>query len=201
MVFWALGLLVAFLPLVGCAGTQALKRRVGPKYEAETRSWIAMIEQRGGSGMWLVTRGYHTGDDVIAVATNSPLSHASILDLQGKTVIEAIGKGVIETPLDKFLRESHRLVLVQPNTWTPERGRVALAKARAQMGKKYDYLGVVGLPARDSWYCSELAAWSMGIEVNRKGPKHVLHPRHMQRYGAVLFDSGQRDGKPDKPDK
>lgn len=110
MVSWALGLLVAFVPLVAYAGTQALERRVGPKYEAETRSWIAMIEQRGGSGMWLVTRGYRTGDDVVAVVTNSRLSHASILDLQGKTVIEAIGKGVIETPLDKFLRELHRFV-------------------------------------------------------------------------------------------
>lgn len=69
------------------------------------------------------------------------------------------------------------------------------------MGKKYDFLGVVGLPARDSWYGSELAAWSMGIEVNRKGAKHVLHPRQLQRYGAVLFDTGQRDSKPDKPDK
>ena len=68
--------------------------------------------------MWLVTRGYHTGDDIVAIATNSPLSHASVLDLEKLTVIEAIGRGVIETELTQFLRESHRLVLVDAREWT-----------------------------------------------------------------------------------
>jgi hypothetical protein len=181
----------------GCPGTRALKRRKGPEYEAETQSWIRVLQKRGGNGMWLVTRGYHPGDDVVAMATNSPLSHASVLDLDNKEVVEAISKGVVVTGLHKFLRETHRLVLIRPDGWTPQRGREFLARARGQVGKKYDYLGAVGLPQTKNWYCSELAAWSAGIRVNRKGPKHVLHPRNMHRYGTVLFDSGQRNGEPD----
>jgi len=112
-------------------------------------------------------------------------------------VIEAIGKGVVVTGLRKFLRESHRLLLIEPRGWTRERGKEFLARARGQLGKKYDYLGAVGLPVNTRWYCSELAAWSAKIRVDRHGPKHVLHPRQMHRYGKVLFDTRQRDGVPD----
>lgn len=181
----------------GCAGAQALQRLEGPEYEVETGSWIRVLGRLGGDGMWLVTRGYHRGDDVIAMATNSPLSHASVLDLGKGQVIEAIGKGVIVTGLPKFLREAHRLVLIKPRGWTPARGKEFLARARGQVGKKYDYLGIVGAPQDTRWYCSELAAWSAKIRVDRHGPKHVLHPRHMHYYGKVLFDTGQRDGVPD----
>ncbi len=181
----------------GCAGTQALERLEGPQYEVETGSWVRVLEKLGGDGMWLVTRGYHRGDDVIAVATNSPLSHASILDLGKGQVIEAIGKGVVVTELRKFLRETHRMLLIRPRGWTPGTGKEFLARARGQVGKKYDYLGVVGAPQGHRWYCSELAAWSARIRVDRHGPKHVLHPRQMPRYGKVLFDTGQRDGVPD----
>lgn len=183
--------------LTGCAGGQALKRRTGPVYEAETESWIRALHRLGGNGMWLVTRGYHSGDDLVAVTTNSPLSHASVLDLDRAQVVEAIGRGVVVTELRTFLRETHRVMLVRPNSWAPGRGRAFVARARGQVGKKYDYLGAIGLPQIKRWYCTELAAWSAGIRVNRQGPKHVLHPRVMHRYGTVLFDSGQRDSVPD----
>lgn len=181
----------------GCAGAQALERLEGPEYEVETGAWIRVLGRLGGDGMWLVTRGYHRGDDVIALATNSPLSHASILDLGKGQVIEAVGKGVIVTDLRKFLREAHRLVLIRPRGWTPARGVEYLTRARGQVGKKYDYLGIVGAPQNTRWYCSELAAWAAKIRVDRHGPKHVLHPRNMSRYGKVLFDTGERDGVPD----
>ena len=181
----------------GCAGAQALERLEGPEYEVETGSWIRVVQSLGGDGMWLVTRGYHRGDDVIAVATNSPLSHASILDLSKGEVIEAIGKGVVVTELRMFLRETHRLLIIKPRGWTAQRGKEFLGRARGQVGKKYDYLGAVGVPLNTRWYCSELAAWSAKIRVDRHGPKHVLHPRHMHRYGKILFDTGQRDGVPD----
>ena len=194
----AVGLfLVLTNPSCSCAGAQALKRNMGPLYEAETQSWLDRLDRDAATGMWLVTRGYHTGDDLVAMATNSPLSHASILDLERSSVIEAVAQGVIETDLRQFLRETHRLVLIKPTNWTPENGHIAVAKAREEIGKKYDYLGVVGLPKRDNWYCSELAAWSMGIEVQRKGPEHVLHPRNMHLYGETLFDTGSRDSQPD----
>jgi uncharacterized protein YycO len=191
----ALGLLIAWS--VGCAGAQAYDRRVGPEYEPETASWVAELHTRGQTGMWLITRGYHGGDDLVATVTNSPLSHASLVDLEAEEVIEAIGSGVVVTPLVQFLRETHRLVLVKPEGFTPSRGKLAVERARGQVGAGYDFLGVVGVPDEDRWYCSELVAWSWDMQVNRYGPQNVLHPRRMPELGEVLFDSGERDAEPD----
>jgi hypothetical protein len=170
---------------------------MGPAFEAETQSWIRIIKARAGPGMWLVTRGYHQGDDLVAVITNAPFSHASIIDPEKGTVIEAIAKGVIETPLQKFLSETHRVVIVKPKGWTEEGGKVALQKSRKQLGKGYDFLGTIGAPSKKRWYCSELAVWSNGQEVNKKGPKNIYHPRALIKMGTVLFDSNNRDGAPE----
>jgi len=191
------GLITAIFWTFACASTPGLKRQMGPKFAEETASWQEIIKTNGQSGMWLVTRGYHTGDDVVAVATNAAFSHASILDQDKGTVIEAIAEGVIETPLDKFLSETHRVVLVEPKGWTPEIGKDAVNKARAQLGKSYDFLGTVGAPKEDRWYCSELAVWTMGIKVNEKGAKKVFHPKALMELGSILFDSKDRDGEPD----
>lgn len=190
-------LLLLSITLSACTGAEALRRKTGPEYVAETQSWEQVIAQRGEQGMWLVVRGYHAGDDVVAVATNAPLSHAVVLDKERGEVIEAIGGGVKVTPLAKLLRESHRLQLIRPEGWTPALGAEAVKRARTQVGKKYDFLGVVGAPKGDRWYCSELVAWSMGVPVNKLGPWHVLHPKDLHKKGALLFDSGARDGKPD----
>ena len=189
------------LSLQACAGGAALKRKTGPKYEAETRSWYQAIQDLGGDGMWIVVRGYHSGDDVIAVATNSPLSHATILDHSQLEVIEAVGEGVISKELEVLLRESHRVLLIRPDEWTKSLGVTAVQQARSKLGAGYDFLGIVGLPNEERFYCSELALWSMGITVDKKGIKNIIHPRHMPLYGDVLFDSGSRDGIPDFPAK
>jgi Permuted papain-like amidase enzyme, YaeF/YiiX, C92 family len=191
----ALGLVAAGLGT--CQGVRGCDRRRGPEYAEETASWLAAVEEMGGNGMWLVSRGYHLGDDLIAIATNSPLSHASILDLDRREVIEAVGRGVVAHGLDGFLRESHRVQIVRPEGWTAERGAAAVARARGAIGKGYDFLGIVGVPSADHFYCSELALWSMGIEVDRAGPHRVLHPRHLDRHGQLLFDSRERDGVAD----
>lgn len=182
---------------VTCKGARGCDRRRGSEYEDETASWLAAVRQLAGNGMWLVVRGYHVGDDIIAVATNSPLSHACVLDHDGERIIEAVGKGVVETPLEPFLRDSHRVLLIKPEGWTPQLGDQALARARSAVGKGYDYLGIVGAPSKQAFYCSELALWSMGVGVDRYGPHRVVHPRHMDRHGAILFDSRERDGNPD----
>jgi len=180
-----------------CTGTRGCQRGRGAGFDDETASWLAAIRARGGNGMWLVSRGYHLGDDIIAIATNSPLSHASVLDLDGEQVIEAIGKGVVQSPLEPFLRESHRVQLVRPAGWTPASGADAVARARAAVGKGYDFLGIVGAPSSNHFYCSELALWSMKVTVDRLGPHRVLHPRDLDHHGDILFDSNDRDGAPD----
>ncbi len=193
----ALGWLALGLVIASCAASQGLQRKEGPAYEAETASWIAAIRALGGPGMWVVVRGYHTGDDVVAVATNATFSHAAVLDLERLKVIEAIGDGVQVKPLLALLRESHRVQLVRPAAWTAELGAEAVKRARSQVGRGYDFLGILGAPDKKRWYCSELAAWSMGIPVDQRGPWRVLHPQDMQRKGTLLFDSAARDGRQD----
>src|SRR6185503_9033896 len=141
---------------VTCQGARGIRRKTGPEYAEETASWLRAVRALGGDGMWLVVRGYHPGDDAIAIASNSPLSHAVVLDLSHSAVLEAIAKGVVLTPLEDFLRESHRLQIIKPNGWTPERGAAALARAKSAIGKKYDLFGIVGAPSSERYYCSEL---------------------------------------------
>ena len=183
---------------MGCVGFQGVIRKTGPKFEEEVQSWQHAIESRGGNGMWLVSRGYRRGDDLVAISTFSSYSHVGILDHKKGEVIEPLWDGNVVTPLDEFLHISHRVVLVQPESWTPEKGGEAIAKARAQLGKKYDFGGLIGLPSTNRWYCSELAAWSWGRKPDRLGPWYVIHPRRHLKMGSILFESGPRDGKPDK---
>ena len=194
-----LGLLSILLHSVGCAGLSGFARRTGPAYEAEVQSWQQIIQDKGGNGMWLVNRGYRLGDDIVATATGSAFPHAAILDHENEVVIEALWAGNVVTPLDEFIALSHRVALVQPEGWTPEAGDAALAKARSQLGKKYDFAGILGLPGSNRWYCSELATWCWGRPADRLGPWYVIHPRRLLKMGIVVFDSGSRDGVPDAP--
>ena len=194
-----LGLLSILLHSVGCAGLSGFARRTGPAYEAEVQSWQQIIQDKGGNGMWLVNRGYRLGDDIVATATGSVFPHAAILDHENEVVIEALWAGNVVTPLDEFIALSHRVALVQPEGWTPEAGDAALAKARSQLGKKYDFAGILGLPGSNRWYCSELATWCWGRPADRLGPWYVIHPRRLLKMGSVVFDSGSRDGVPDAP--
>jgi len=56
-------------------------------------------------------------------------------------------------------------------------------------GSKHVPTGTVGLPDERKFYCSELAAWSVGREVDREGLGAVLQPAAMSQFGSVLFDS------------
>lgn len=192
----ALGLFVV-LGFSGCMGFEGLVCKTGPKYQAEIQSWQRAIEERGGNGMWLVSRGYRGGDDFVALVTCSRYSHVGILDHEKSEVIESLWSGNVATPLQEFLRLSHRVVLVRPKGWTAEKGALALNKAREKLGKKYDFCGLIGFPSTNRWYCSELAAWCWGRPSDRAGPWHVIHPRRHLKMGDVLFSSGPRDGRPD----
>ncbi len=193
----ATALVGLFLSLSACRGAAGLDRKTGPEYEEETTSWMAVLERHGGNGMWLVTRGYHTGDDLVAMASNASVSHAVVLDLDRRQVIEAVGKGIVATDLRSFLQNSHLMHLMRPHDWSPESGAAAVERARGKIGAGYDFFGIVGVPAEGRFYCSELAAWSSGIRVNRPGPAYVLHPKDLTRYADILFSSGERDGVAD----
>ena len=192
----AFGLVITFV-FTGCAGLNGLVRKTGPKYETEIQSWQKVIKNQGGNGMWLVSRGYRKGDDMVAILTGSSFSHVGILDTDKGEVIESLWNGNVTNSIADFVEISHRVVLVKPEGWTPETGNEALSKARSQLEKKYDFSGLIGLPSSNRWYCSELASWCWGRQSDRKGLWHVIHPRRLTKMGTVLFDSGSRDGEPD----
>jgi len=99
---------------------------------------------------------------IIRAGSWSQWSHVAIID--GENVIEAIAlHGVVRTPL--ATRKA------QDTSWEvatlPCRDPAAvIAAAATQIGKPYDYTGVLGLGLHrdwqqtDRWFCSELVAWS-----------------------------------------
>lgn len=87
-------------------------------------------------------------------------SHCGIYDPERNTVIEALMfRGVVETPFAEWLMRYPSLERVEIACPNPD---VALNFARAQLGKGYDYLAIIGVPWRTAWdnparwYCSEL---------------------------------------------
>ena len=185
-------LLGLVLPVAGCMSLRPAIRQSGPAAKALTRSWRKQILKAAQDGDWLVIRGYNSTGHLVAVAGNAELSHVGILDVTHAEVIEAVSPAVCVISLQEFLEDADRVLLVRPAHADRASGRQALAKARSQIGASYDLLGTIGLPDQDKFYCSELAAWSVGMEVDREGPADVLHPAGMPKFGTVLFDSDLR---------
>ena len=109
----------------------------------------------------IFSRRHSLSSLLIRALTWSRWSHVSIVE-DRDTVIDArlIG-GVARRSLEDLLRESSavewRAVPVADEA-------AALAFALAQVGRRYDWTGIVGWPLRggwaaaDAWWCSELAA-------------------------------------------
>jgi permuted papain-like amidase YaeF/Yiix C92 family enzyme len=164
----------------------------GAAATAMTSSWIETVRQKGKDGYWLVVRGSHIGDQAVAAVSGETLSHAAVLDHERGVIIEAIAKGVVETPLAEFLAQAWRLEMVEPPDFTADAGRAALARARSHLGAGYDWLGLVGAQNDHRFYCTELAvdAW----EGRKKGWTlgNPVRPEDVPALGHVVFDSGPR---------
>ncbi len=155
---------------------------------------LERVKASGRSGDWLVIRGYHNTDHLVAAATNSPFTHAAVLDLERGEVIEAEAQGVHTSKLADFVHKAHRLLVIRP-AWSDARsGPLALDSARLLVGKKYDFLGTVGLGHPDRYYCTELA-----VAVYRPFMRDkvvlppVIEPGQLYYWGKVIYDSGSRD--------
>jgi len=157
-----------------------------------TDAWVRIVEEHAGNGYWLVVRGTHVGDQVVAAATMASLSHAALYDEERGEVIEAVGGGVVRTPLRDLLAQAHRLLVIRPEDYSPEAGRRAIARARAQVGRPYDWFGTIGAPDDRRYYCTELAlaAYRKGSQLRRA--EGIILPAQMADHGEVLFDSGPR---------
>ena len=74
--------------LSGCH-SQILIKRDSPQFRDTTGQWTQAIAERGKNGDWLVIRGYHDADNVVAVATNARLSHVAIFDADRSGTLSA----------------------------------------------------------------------------------------------------------------
>ena len=188
---WLLFLLLSLC--AGCGPTIILKKPSAAERATLNPEWIAQIQTVARSGDWLVVRGYKAPDNLVVAATNIPLSHAAIYDADGGQVIEAIGEGVILTPLSDFVDSIHRVLVIRPKWWTPDRGMRAVEFAQSVVGKKYDFMGTVGGSVDDRYYCSELCvqAYRKHHESRDHLPR-VMEPGQMYLWGKILYDSGTR---------
>jgi hypothetical protein len=190
--YWiALAILAASAIVCACA-TRFVE--VPPEASAKSeRDAITLSELKalGRSGDWLVIRGYHVTDNVVASLTNKPFSHAAVLDLERDQVIEAEAQGVHTSSLADFVAKSHRLLLIRPVWEDAHSAQVALTKARSLVGRQYDFLGLIGFNIPDTYYCSELVleVYRPFVRRNDIVPRPI-EPGQLHHYGRILFDSG-----------
>ena len=169
---------------------------VGLAASRVTDEWEAKVHEQAKAGYWLVVRGTHIGDQVVAAGSNADLTHAAVYDPEHDAIIEAVGSGVLETPLRELLAEAFRLVIIKPRDYTPETGAAAVARARSHLGFGYDWLGTLGAQSDRRFYCTELALDAWQARQHGWMPDGVIHPMDMHEYGEVLFDSGMREEAP-----
>lgn len=119
---------------------------------------------------------------LIRAGSWSKWSHVAIID--GDDVIEAIAlHGVVTTPLAMRKAEDKTWQVVTLPCADPQ---AVIAAARSQIGKPYDYTGVLGIGLHrdwqesDAWFCSELVAWAFeqgGTPLFRAGASRRVTPQ------------------------
>jgi serine/threonine protein kinase/protein tyrosine phosphatase (PTP) superfamily phosphohydrolase (DUF442 family) len=165
---------------------------VGLEASLETDRWMDSLREHAEHGYWLVVRGTHPGDQVVAAATAGSLTHAAIYDARRREVVEAVGSGVMLTPVRELVAHSHRLQIVRPRDFTADEGEAAVRRARSRVGFDYDWLGTVGLESDRRFYCTELVLDAYRARERGWTDERVLLPERMEDYGEVVFDSGPR---------
>ncbi len=187
-------LLILCLSIAACLGRPIVQPSPEKIHLTQNQTFETEILKVAQNGDWLVTRGYHVSDTFVANATNIPLSHAGILDLDRMQIIEAEASGVHTTPLADFINKSHRILVIRPRWATDDNRDRALAFARAAVGKKYDFLGTIGINTPNRYYCSELAVamYKPWHRRNEHLPR-VIEPGSLYLWGCILYDSDDRN--------
>ena len=177
--------------MAACASHRPACEGRGGAPPERAKEFCRQVEKLGRNGDWLVVRGTHPTDDLVAGFTNLPVSHVGIYYREKGTVIEAEGVGVHASTLAEFASKATRLLILRPVWAEGDAGDRAVQKARSLIGKPYDYWGVVGLHEPDSYFCSELAVkvYQEFIREEDKVPG-VVAPGQLYAWGRVLYDSG-----------
>lgn len=165
---------------------------VGLDAQRTTERWLETIHERALTGYWIVVRGTHIGDQVVAAGSAAQLTHAAVFDREADEIIEAHGTGVTVAPLRELIAQAWRVQVVRPRDYSEEEGRNAVARARSRLGSSYDWFGTIGLQQDRSFYCTELCVDAYRARERGWMPGGVIHPEHMTRYGELVWDSGGR---------
>ncbi|MDL2316466.1 hypothetical protein LJC59_05230 [Desulfovibrio sp. OttesenSCG-928-A18] len=180
-------ILLSFL-LAGCA----VRSVIPPEaiLDTDVRSAVRAHLRHGD---WVVSRGIHGADNVVATATNAPLSHAAIYDAENNLFIESESQGVHCTALDDFFAKSHRIMVLRPMWATPQVASAAVIRAREVIGKGYNFAVFVGLSQPERYYCTQLVmyAYEPYIKEQPENPiPRVLKPGQMYHWARIIYDSG-----------
>jgi uncharacterized protein YycO len=138
----------------GCA--TGVTELPAPDRGAETRKVVAMqstaLDPRNG-GVIVGADALRPGDILLSadpgltsagirLITLSPVSHAALHDGDGR-IAEAVGSGVRLRTVSAVLDEEAVVVVFRDPRVSPAEGRAIGDYARAQVGQRYDHLGVV----------------------------------------------------------
>lgn len=146
--------------------------------------------------MIAIYKGHSLISRIIRFANWSPYSHAAIIDPVGNRVIEAWqGRVQAARSLSELHTTTTEVDVFHVET-TPEQSAAVLAFAYAQVGKRYDYRGILHFITRrpeypgdqDRWFCSELvmAAYrAAGIDLLSRVPAFQVYPG-MLSYSPLL---------------
>ena len=134
----------------------------------------------------LCTRRHAIGSLAIRAWHRAAVSHVALVDRDRGEVIEAVMfHGVRTRPLeDAIAAASYHAI----RTITVPRPADAIAAARSQIGKRYDWRANLGVGLRtdwqdaDAWNCIELAAWAIG-----QGGRRLFHDDRNHRLWPELL--------------
>lgn len=184
-------LMMSLLYLAGCAG--AVRGYVPQSETLNPGPGAAELKRVLHNGDWLVIRGVGRADNLVASATNMPLSHAAIYDAEFDRVIEADGDGVHSTSLTDFIGKAQRILVIRPVWSSPENSVAAVSLARSWQGAGYNFTGLVGLDMPKRYYCTQVAllAYRPALDGRRPNPiPKVIAPGQMHHWGRILYDTG-----------
>ncbi len=186
--FMALGAVIFFY---GCLARPVIKKTDDARHRSQNAEIMRQVAQRAQTGDWLVIRGYHGVDNLVANATGIPLSHVAIYNADSQRVVEAEGRGVHLSSLAEFVDKAYRLLIIRPRWQNSRNGLAAWQRARKLVGRDYDFLGTVGFNYPSRYYCSELVVsiyrpWYRG---NEKFPT-VIKPGELFLYDRIILSSG-----------
>ena len=93
-----------------------------------------------------------THGELTYILTPGEWKHAGIVD-NDRMIVEAVGRGVVCTPIHSFCLSKDRLLLLRPVFCEPQQARRAASLAKSCIGMPYDYDFNTG---NGAFYCSEL---------------------------------------------